>query len=78
MRFMPFAVLLAFIAHPTSGGTLNETLNSSCLDCYCERNSLASRDYISTSCVCARIYMEDMRTKKVIERAVTSERIVFS
>ena len=23
----------------------NETLNGSCPDCYCERNSLASRDY---------------------------------
>ena len=27
MRFMPFAVLLALITHPTSGGTQNETLN---------------------------------------------------
>ena len=45
MRFMPFAVLLALIAHPTSGETQNETLNGSCPDCYCERNSLASRDY---------------------------------
>ena len=44
IRFMPFAVPLALIAHPTSGGTPNETLNGSCPDCYCERNSLASRD----------------------------------
>ena len=28
--------------------------------------------------VCTRIYIEDMRTNKVIECAVTSERIVFS
>ena len=27
---------------------------------------------------CTRIYIEDMRTKKVIECAVTSERIGFS
>ena len=45
MRFIPFAVLLILIVHPTSGGTQNETLNDSCPDCYCERNSLASRDY---------------------------------
>ena len=44
MRFMPFAVLLALITHPTSGGTQNETLNGCCPDCYSERNSLASRD----------------------------------
>ena len=30
------------------------------------------------SCVRTRIYIEDMRTKKVNECAVTSERIVFS
>ena len=30
MRFMPLAVLLALIAHPTSRGTQNETLNGSC------------------------------------------------
>ena len=36
--------------------------------------------YISmnASCVRMRIYIEDMRTKKVSECAVTSERIVFS
>ena len=45
MRFMTFAVPLTLIAHPTSGGTQNETLNGSCPDCYSERNSLASRDY---------------------------------
>ena len=45
MRFMPFAVPLALIAHPTSGGTQNEALNGSCPDCYSKRNSLASRDY---------------------------------
>ena len=32
---------------------------------------------MSTSCVCTRIYIEDMLTKKVNECAVTSERIVF-
>ena len=31
-----------------------------------------------TSCVLTHIYIEDMRTKKVNECAVTSERIVFS
>ena len=36
--------LLALIAHPTSGGTQNETFNCSCPNCYCERNNLASRD----------------------------------
>ena len=36
--------LLALIAHPTSGGTQNETFNCSCPNSYCERNSLASRD----------------------------------
>ena len=34
MRFMPFAVPLALITNPTSGGTNNETLNDSCPDCY--------------------------------------------
>ena len=33
---------------------------------------------MSASCVRTRIYIEDMRTKKVSECAVTSERIVFS
>ena len=33
---------------------------------------------MSASCVNTRIYIEDMRTKKVNECAVTSERIVFS
>ena len=33
---------------------------------------------MSASCVRTRIYIEDMRTKKVNECAVTSERIVFS
>ena len=37
------AVERALIAHPTSGGK-NETFNCSCPNCYCERNSLASRD----------------------------------
>ena len=36
----------ALIAQLTSGGTQKETLNGSCPDCYCERNSLASRDYL--------------------------------
>ena len=31
-----------------------------------------------TSCVRTRLYIEDMRTKKVNECAVTSERIIFS
>ena len=50
MRFIPFAVLLAFIAHPTpgggggGGGGGNSERNAQ-RDCYCERNSLASRDY---------------------------------
>ena len=46
---MPFAVLLALIAHSTSGGTQNEMLNGSCPDCYYERNSLASQDLYWTS-----------------------------
>ena len=33
---------------------------------------------MSASCVSTRVYIEDMRTKKVNECAVTSERIVFS
>ena len=33
---------------------------------------------MSASCVSTRIYIEDMRTMKVNECAVTSERIVFS
>ena len=33
---------------------------------------------MSASCVSTRIYIEDMRTKKVNECAVTSERTVFS
>ena len=32
---------------------------------------------MSASCVCTHIYIEDMRTKKVNECAVTSERIVL-
>ena len=38
------AVERALIAHPTSAETQNETFNCSCPNCYCERNSLASRD----------------------------------
>ena len=36
-----------------------------------------SMSTINYSCVSTRIYIEDMRTKKVIECAVTSEQIVF-
>ena len=35
-------------------------------------------EHYNYSCVSTRIHIEDMRTKKVIECAVTSERIVFS
>ena len=35
-------------------------------------------EHYNYSCVRTRIYIEDMRMKKVIECAVTSERIVFS
>ena len=36
------------------------------------------REHYNNSCVRTRIYIEDMRTKKVNEFAETSEQIVFS
>ena len=35
-------------------------------------------EHVYIRCIRTRIYIEDMRTKKVNECAVTSERIVFS
>ena len=40
--------------------------------------AFTSGEYVCIRCIRTRIYIEDMRTKKVNECAVTSERIVFS
>ena len=44
----------------SASGTRNKTLNGSCPDCYSERNSLASRDYVISTLVIAALIVEQI------------------